>query len=201
MYLGTGPPHFGLKKKLGIILKFLNKSIPKIWSHLHLNYRGCSIKTKLREQFWKKNWFFQNYVVFITPSSAIQLMDTNTSPLSCFFVDDIIIYFLSLFTFRYHFFASVLSFFYLLYPKTYIKNLHVQLPIPRMLKFILVHSITCAWQVSQAQWLRLYLVFRCASNLSLFLRISPTLISGKHFLSTRTAFFYFGREEGLNKFA
>ncbi len=46
-----------------------------------------------------------------------------------------------------------------------------------MLKFVLVHSITCAWQVSQAQGLRSYYLFWCASNLSSFLRISPTLTS------------------------
>ncbi len=35
--------------------------------------------------------------------SAPPLTNTNTSLLSCFVVDDVIVYFLSLFTFRYHF--------------------------------------------------------------------------------------------------
>ncbi len=86
-------------------------------------------------------------------------------------------------------------------------KLDVQFPIRPVLKIVPDRSIICAWQISQGQWLRfittdILLILRITTRVkfSSFFTNFPNFDLGKHFLSTQTAFFYFCREKGIDKF-
>ncbi len=112
----------------------------------------------------------------------------------------------SIFKFQFLFSRSSLNF-SLTVSQTY-RKLDVQLPIQPVLKIVPDHSITCAWQVSQAQWLRfittdilLYITYYDARQIFFIFTNFPNFDLGKHFLSSQRAFFYFWREKGIDKFA